>query len=349
MPVGTQGAVKAATPLQVKETGAQVVLANTFHLGWDDRPERVKRMGGLHRFMGWDQTILTDSGGFQVFSIPDKVVDEDGVTFHYAKAKDPKMRLTPERSMEIQRDLGADIVMAFDECVEFPATEKRVASSLARTTRWAKRCLDVPLASHQFLFGIVQGGVYPELREQAATELRELPFDGFAVGGVSVGEGLDLLKRVVSFTTPHMPAKMPRYLMGVGLPIDILEAVERGIDMFDCVIPTRYARGGTLFTRIGRMRIGDKRYRKDKFPIDTSCDCYTCQNFSRLVLRHLYYAQEQLYNTLATIHNLRHYQVLMADIRTAIEERRYAAFKKEWISRFKGDDQGDAPRGSEVE
>lgn len=335
MPVGTQGAVKAVTPHQVAETGAQVVLANTFHMALEDRPELVRRVGGLHKLMAWERSILTDSGGFQVFSIPDKVVDEQGVRFKYQKAP-ATIQLTPESSMEIQRTLGADIIMAFDECVEFPATRERVAASLERTTRWARRCLSVELQPHQHLFGIVQGGTFRDLRVRSAEQICALDFDGFAVGGVSVGEGHDLLADITSWTAPLLPALLPRYLMGVGLPEDILVAVEAGIDMFDCVIPTRYARGGTLFTRTGKIRIGDKRYRKDKFPIDTACRCYSCTHFSRMVLRHLHYAGEALFDTLATIHNLHFYQDLMRDIRAAIEARRYAAFKREWLDRYAG-------------
>ena len=333
MPVGTQGAVKAATPHQVMDTGAQVVLANTFHMSLEDRRERVKRVGGLHPFMAWDRTILTDSGGFQVFSIPDKRVDEEGVTFKYGKEKET-IRLTPEISMEIQRDLGADIIMAFDECVEYPATREYVIRSVERTARWAARCLTVPLQPHQHLFGIVQGGTHEDLRSRSAQQITGLDFDGFAIGGVSVGEGLDLLKQIVGWTAPLLPVHLPRYLMGVGLPEDILASVERGMDMFDCVIPTRYARGGTLFTRTGRLRVGDKRYRKDRYPIDTACGCYTCQHFSRMVLRHLHYAGEPLFLTLATIHNLHFYQDLMRDIREAIAEGRYAAFQSEWLARY---------------
>jgi queuine tRNA-ribosyltransferase len=335
MPVGTQGAVKTVTPHQVAETGAQVVLANTFHMSLEDRPELARRVGGLHRLMAWDRSILTDSGGFQVFSIPDKTVSEEGVTFQYPKAPAPIL-LTPESSMGIQRVLGADIVMAFDECVEYPAAAGRVAESLERTTRWARRCREVELAPHQFLFGIVQGGTYPDLRRRSAEQIRGIDFDGFAIGGVSVGEGLALLKSIVGITAPLLPANLPRYLMGVGLPEDIFEAVGAGMDMFDCVVPTRYARGATLFTRVGKIRLGDKRYRKDKYPIDRRCTCYTCQHFSRMVLRHLHYAGEALFATLATIHNLQFYQDMMADIRKAIEERQFFSFRDAWLLRYHG-------------
>lgn len=333
MPVGTQGSVKAVTPHQVAQTGAQVVLANTFHMSLGDRLQMVVRGGGLHKIMAWDQTILTDSGGFQVFSLPDVQIEEEGVTFTY-KGQDEPIQMSPESSMAIQRDLGADIVMAFDECVGYPSTHEYVARSIERTTRWAVRCLDVELQPHQFLFGIVQGGIYPDLRRESAAQITALPFDGFAIGGASVGEGFELLERIVSITAPCLPTELPRYLMGVGLPEDLFLAVEHGMDMFDCVIPTRYARGGTLFTRVGRIRIGDKRYRKDRYPIDRNCSCYTCQHYSRLVLRHLHYAREPLFLTLATIHNLQFYQDLMAGMRAAIAEDRFARFKADWLAQY---------------
>jgi queuine tRNA-ribosyltransferase len=333
MPVGTQGSVKAVTPHQVLESGAEVVLANTFHMSLEDRRELTRRVGGLHKLMAWPKTILTDSGGFQVFSLPDKVIEESGVTFRYGKESTASLVLSPESSMEIQRDLGADIVMAFDECVPYPSEHAYVARSLERTTRWAKRCRAVPLAEHQFLFGIVQGGVYRDLRERSAREITDIPFDGFAIGGVSVGEGFELMSRVTGWAAPLLPENLPRYLMGVGHPEDIIEAVRLGMDMFDCVIPTRYARSGTLFVRTGRLRIGDKVFRKDSYPPDTACQCYTCQNFSRQVLRHLHYAQEPLFETLATIHNLHFYQDLMREIRQSIEMKRFAAWSEAWLAK----------------
>ena len=333
MPVGTQGAVKAATPDQVAETGAEVVLANTFHLSLGDRTELVARAGGLHAFMAWKRTILTDSGGFQVFSLPERKIDDEGVLSRYGK-DEAETLLTPERSMAIQRNLGADIVMAFDECVGHPASREYVARSIERTAAWARRCREARLGDHQFLFGIIQGGVYEDLRRRSARQITSLPFDGFAIGGVSVGEGHELMKRITAVTAPLLPEDLPRYLMGVGLPEDILAAVGLGVDMFDCVIPTRYARGGTLFTRMGKLRITDKRYRKDRYPVDTACGCYTCSRFSRLVLRHLHYAGEPLYDTLATIHNLTFYQDLMRDIRRAVEELRFESFAREWLDRY---------------
>ncbi len=337
MPVGTLGAVKSLTPPQVAETGAQVMLANAFHMSLEERAERVARVGGLHKFTGWNRTILTDSGGFQVFSLPGTKIDESGATFRHGEDAQP-IKMTPESSMAVQRQLGADIVMAFDECVEYPAEYGYLDRAVERTFRWAQRCLSVELAPHQYLFGIVQGGTFEKLRVRAAEQIASLPFDGFAIGGVSVGEGLDLLCSVVAITAPLLPENLPRYLMGVGLPEDILEAVERGIDMFDCVIPTRYARNGTLFTSEGKLRIGDKRYRKDRYPVDTSCDCYTCQNFSRLALRHFLYAGEAIYATLASIHNLHFYQGLMRRIRDSIEGGTFTAMKREFLARYKRQD-----------
>ena len=333
MPVGTAGFVRSTPMRDVVETGAQVVLANTYHMSIGERLQTVKRAGGLHRFMGWEGTILTDSGGFQVFSLEGREVTEKGVSFQFEEDGE-KLFLGPEESMAIQRDLGSDIVMAFDECVDHEAPQEYVQKSVERTTRWAERSRDVPLQDHQFMFGIVQGGIYQSLRRQSATEITGIPFDGFAIGGVSVGEGLDLLKEVVGYTAPLLPPMKPRYLMGVGLPEDILAGVERGIDMFDCVIPTRYARQGTLFTRMGKIRIMDKTFRKDKYPLDTGCRCYTCQTYSRMVLRYLFFMKDPLAETLATIHNLTFYQDLMADIRKAIEKGNYDNFQRDWMNRY---------------
>ncbi len=333
MPVGTAGYVRATPMRDVVETGAQVVLGNTYHLSLGERLQTVKRAGGLHRFMGWEQTILTDSGGFQVFSLEGREITEKGVSFQFEEDGE-KLFLGPEESMAIQRDLGSDIVMAFDECVDYQAPQDYVQKAVERTTRWAERSRDFHLQDHQFMFGIVQGGIYQSLRRQSANDITNLPFDGFAIGGVSVGEGLDLLKEVVGYTAPLLPPMKPRYLMGVGLPEDILASVNRGIDMFDCVIPTRYGRQGTLFTKMGKMRIMDKTFRKDKYPLDTTCRCYTCQTYSRMVLRYLFFTKDPLAGTLATIHNLTFYQDLMADIRRAIEKGNYENFQRDWLNRY---------------
>ena len=333
MPVGTQATVKCVTPDQVAATGANVVLANTYHLSLADRTQLVERHGGLHQMMAWKQTILTDSGGFQVFSLPDRVIDEDGVRFRFDRDGEPAF-LSPETSMDVQRRLGADIVMAFDECVEHTAGHEYIARSLERTERWLKRCLAVPLQAHQHLFPIIQGGMFLDLRELAARSLADLDCPGYAIGGVSVGEGHEAMKRVVDHTAPLLPVHKPRYLMGVGLPEDLVASVAAGMDIHDCVIPTRYAREGTVFNWDGKLRIQDKRFRKDRYPIDTNCLCYTCASgFSRAYLRHLMFAKEPLGETLMTIHNLHFYQDLMRAMRLAIEEDRFAAWAVEFRKR----------------
>lgn len=337
MVVGTEGFFRSAMPKDIEETGTQIALANTYHLSTEERLATVKRSGGIHQVMAWNGPVLTDSGGFQVFSLPDKKITEEGVTFSF-KEKEKPIFLSPERSMEIQRTLGADIVMAFDECIEYPAAAEYVYKSVERTTRWARRCRNTPLAGHQFLFGIVQGGVYPELRTKSAREITAIPFDGFAIGGVSVGEGHDLMKAVVDHTAPLLPSDKPKYLMGVGMPEDLIEAVRGGMDMFDCVIPTRFARLGTLFTRMGKIRIMDKTFRKDKFPLDTQCTCYTCRNYSRMVLRYLFFMKDPLAWTLATIHNVTFYQDLMQGIRTAIEQHVFEEFAAEFLGRYQKSD-----------
>ncbi|MGQ0551895.1 MAG: tRNA guanosine(34) transglycosylase Tgt [Planctomycetota bacterium] len=335
MPVGTQGAVKALLPRDVRDTGAEVVLANTYHLSLEDRTELVERAGGLHRFMAWDRTILTDSGGFQVFSLPGKEVTEDGVSFPGAKGA-PRLLLDPEGSMDIQRRLGADIVMAFDECCAHDAPRDYVERSVERTARWAQRCRDVPLDQHQHLFGIVQGGLHEDLRTRSATQLRALDFAGYAIGGVSVGEGHERMVAVVRWTAPLLPEDRPRYLMGVGLPEDLLAAIALGMDMFDCVIPTRYARGGTLFTRKGVIRIGDKVHRHENEPIDSKCGCYACAHYTRMTLRHLHYSHEPIFETLASLHNLRFYGDLMTESRHEIERGRFTAWSAAWLKRYRG-------------
>lgn len=333
MPVGTHATVKAMTPVQIRETQTQILLSNTYHLHIQPGEDLVFKFGGLHRFMAWDGPILTDSGGFQVFSIPGKKVDDEGVTFPFAK-KGGKIRLTPENSIEIQNRLGADIIMAFDECVEYPISREYAQKALNRTLAWAKRCKTAHQRDDQALFGISQGGTYKELRSQSIKALIDLDFPGYAVGGLAVGESASDMKKTLDYTTPLMPKDKPRYLMGVGLPEDILEMVERGIDMSDCVIPTKYARSGVLFTNVGRIRITNGQFRKDKFPVDTNCNCYTCQNFSRGYLHHLFTANEILGSTLTSIHNVHFYLNLMEQIRQAIREKKYAQFKKEFLSLY---------------
>jgi queuine tRNA-ribosyltransferase len=337
MPVGTAAAVKGVTAAQVKETGAGIVLANTYHLALQPGSDKIAKLGGLHKFMGWSGPILTDSGGFQVFSLPKKGVTEEGVTFEFEKGGAPT-KLTPERSMEIQAQLGADIAMVFDECLEYPCPEGRAAESIERTFRWEKRSQEAHAQlqrddpRRQLLFGIVQGSTFPRLRKKSAQQVVSLGLDGYAIGGVSVGEGIELLKSIVSVTAPHLPEDHARYLMGVGLPEDLFASIERGIDMFDCVIPTRYARGGTLFTVRGRIRIEHRKYRRDGYPIDTSCDCYACQTVPRAYLHHLFTVREPLGETLASIHNLRFYQRLMERIRAAIEQGSFTALRDQVLA-----------------
>ncbi|MEJ2470993.1 MAG: tRNA guanosine(34) transglycosylase Tgt [Desulfuromonadales bacterium] len=337
MPVGTQGAVKAMTPAQVEDTGAQIILANTYHLHLKPGEGLVEKAGGLHQFMHWPRPILTDSGGFQVFSLPQKEITENGVFFQH-EISGERIFLGPREATTIQNRLGADIIMAFDECIPYPATYDYVRQSIRKTLRWAEICRETHQSEHQALFGIVQGGVFKDLRRQCSEGLTAMDFPGYAIGGVSVGEGLELLKQVVDDTEPSLPEDKPRYLMGVGLPEDILESIERGMDMFDCVIPTRYARSATLFTRRGKIRLTNRRYRRDFFPVDPSCDCYCCAHFSRAYLHHLYNANEVLSATLAAIHNVRFYLNLVADARTAIASGDYPAYKAAFLEEYQMED-----------
>ncbi len=339
MPVGTHGALKAMTPAQVEEAGAQIILSNTYHLHLSPGEGLIEKAGGLHRFMHWPHPILTDSGGFQVFSLPKKRITEDGVFFRH-EISGEEVFLGPREAMDIQNTLGADIIMAFDECIPFPATHDYAARSIRKTLRWAEACLKHHRRTDQALFGIVQGGIYEDLRRECGRELGAMPFPGYAIGGVSVGEGLELLKKVVEYTAPILPENKPRYLMGVGLPEDILESVERGMDMFDCVIPTRYARSATLFTRRGKIRLTNRRYRRDFFPVDPSCDCYCCRNFSRAYLHHLFRSNEILSATLAAIHNVRFYLNMMSDARRAIEQNDFNKFKAAFLEEY-GFDNGN--------
>lgn len=336
MPVATHGAMKPLTPAQIKETGAQIILSNTYHLHLQPGESLVKKAGGLHKFMAWDKPILTDSGGFQVFSLPNKRITEEGVFFRH-EISGEEIYLDPARATRIQQDLGADIIMAFDECIPYPCERKYAEQSTVKTIRWLKECQNAMTDNGQALFGIVQGSVYEDLRAMCANEMRKLELPGYAIGGVSVGEGLELLKKVVGWTVPHLPEDKPRYLMGVGLPEDILESVERGIDMFDCVIPTRYARSATLFTRRGKIRLTNKNYKRDFYPVDPSCNCYTCQNFTRAYLHHLFAANEVISAVLSAIHNVHFYMKMMEEIRDAIACNRFMEYKGKFLAEYLGE------------
>jgi len=335
MPVGTHGAVKAMTPDQVRSVGAEIVLANTYHLALRPGEGLVAKLGGLHSFMRWDGPILTDSGGFQVFSLPKKEISDRGVRFKN-EVDGSEIDLTPERSIEIQNALGADVIMAFDECTPHPADETLARTGVRRTLSWLDRCLKAHARSaDQALFGIVQGSVYPRLRSSCAEAIAAYDLPGYAIGGVSVGEGHELLCRITDHTAPLLPENKPRYLMGVGLPEDILATIGYGIDLFDCVIPTRYARSATLFTSRGRIRLTHRRYRRDAYPIDVSCDCTACVGgFSRAYLHHLFAANEILSAILASIHNVRFYQRLVADARAAIVAGSFEDYRREFLAGY---------------
>jgi len=335
MPVGTYGTVKAMTPEELREVGAQIILGNTFHLMLRPGMDVMKRFGGLHRFMHWGGPILTDSGGFQVFSLATlRKITEQGVSFRSPINGDAVM-LTPERSMQVQRDLDADIVMIFDECTPYPATEDEARKSMELSLRWAARSRDEfnRLENPHALFGIVQGGMYDSLRQHSAAGLRDIGFDGYAIGGLAVGEPKEERERVLEVIEPALPSDRPRYLMGVGTPEDLVEAVRRGVDMFDCVMPTRNARNGHLFTSTGVVRIRNAQYESDEGPLDPACSCYTCANYSRAYLRHLDRCNEILGARLATIHNLHYYQDLMRQIREAIAAGRYTEFTADFYAK----------------
>lgn len=327
MPVGTYGTVKAMTPEELRGLGVQIILGNTFHLMLRPGTNIIGSHGGLHEFMHWDGPILTDSGGFQVFSLaPLRKISEDGVCFQSPVNGDPVF-LGPEDSIHIQQRLGADIMMVFDECTPYPVDESAARESMELSLRWAGRCKQAHGDHESALFGIVQGGMYPQLREHSLAGLCDIGFDGYAVGGLSVGErGAERLA-VLQALGPTMPRDHPRYLMGVGTPEDIVEAVRRGMDMFDCVLPTRNARNGHLFTQQGVLRIRNREHQSDTRPIDEGCGCYTCSHYSRAYLRHLDKCGEMLGPRLMTLHNLYYYQVLMAAIRTAVEQARFGAFR----------------------
>ena len=328
MPVGTYGTVKGMLPRDILETGAEIVLGNTFHLMLRPGTEVVKAHGDLHDFMQWQKPILTDSGGFQVFSLGDlRKITEQGVKFR-SPIDGSLVELTPERSMEVQRALGADIVMIFDECTPYPATEPEARSSMELSLRWAKRSKEAHGDSPSALFGIIQGGMYNSLRSQSLKQLMEVGFDGYAIGGLSVGEPKEAMMQVLDHITPEMPVNAPRYLMGVGKPEDIVEAVRRGVDMFDCVMPTRNARNGHLFTSTGVVKIRNSVHKTSTLPLDENCSCYTCKNFSRSYLHHLDRCGEILGAQLNTIHNMHYYQSIMRGLRSAIEQGTLGDFVK---------------------
>jgi len=337
MPVGTQATVKTLNPDEVWDLGARIILSNTYHLYLRPGHDLVAEAGGLHRFMNWRGAILTDSGGFQVFSLADlRKITEEGVRFR-SHIDGSEHFLSPEKAMEIENALGADIIMAFDECPPWPADWQYVKDSLERTTRWARRCK----AAHrrpdqQALFGIVQGGTYADLRRQSAAEIVELDLPGYAVGGLSVGEPKEMMAEMLEITVPLLPADKPRYLMGVGSPEDLVEGVWRGIDMFDCVLPTRIARHGTVFVPEGKLTVRNAAYARDFRPIQEGCDCYACRHFTRAYIRHLLRAEEMLGLRLCTIHNLRFLVRLMEEIRAALDEGRFAEYRRAFLSRWMG-------------
>lgn len=327
MPVGTYGTVKAMTPEEVSETGAQILLGNTFHLMLRPGADVIAKHGDLHDFMHWSGPILTDSGGFQVFSLAERrKITEQGVTFA-SPIDGSKVFLGPEESMAMQRTLGSDIVMIFDECTPYPAEHPQVQESMELSLRWAKRSKQAHDDNPSALFGIVQGGMHQDLREQSAAGLMDIGFDGYAIGGLSVGESMQQRNEVLDFTTPVLPTDKPRYLMGVGRPEDLVEAVARGVDMFDCVMPTRNARNGHLFTSQGVIRIRNAKFNEDTGPIDPACDCYACKNYSRSYLKHLHRCNEILGHRLATVHNLTYYQKVMRQMRDAIDTGRFEQFR----------------------
>jgi queuine tRNA-ribosyltransferase len=326
MPVGTYGSVKAMSPTELHQLGAQIVLGNTFHLWLRPGLEVIAAHGGLHRFMGWEGPILTDSGGFQVFSLGAlRKITEEGVTFR-SPINGDKLFLSPEQSMLIQRVLNSDVVMIFDECTPYPATHDEAARSMQLSLRWAARSKAAFADNPNALFGIVQGGMYEDLRDQSIAGLQSIGFDGYAIGGLSVGEPKADMQRILQHTVPQLPADRPRYLMGVGTPADIVYAVSHGIDMFDCVMPTRNARNGWLFTQFGNIKIRNAQYAHDTRPLDAACTCYTCTHFTRAYLHHLQKANEILGARLNTLHNLHYYQQLMRELRAAIETNQLSEY-----------------------
>ncbi len=335
MPVGTRATVKAMTPEEVKDLGAQIILSNTYHLYLKPGHKLIEEAGGLHKFMNWDKPILTDSGGFQVFSLGKlRKISEEGVEFS-SHIDGSKHFISPEKSIEIQNSLGSDIMMALDECTPYPSDYEYTKESLERTTRWAKRCKEYHKDwDRQALFGIVQGGMYKDLREQSIKEITDLDLPGYAIGGLSVGEPKELYRDMLSFTAPKLPKNKARYLMGVGSPDYLFDAVISGIDMADCVLPTRIARNGTVLTSHGKLVIKNAEYKRDFGKLDPECDCYTCKNYSRAYIRHLFNVDEILAARLATIHNLYFLIKLMENIRTAIKEDRLLEYREQFYKKY---------------
>ncbi len=328
MPVGTKGSVKGLTPEDLCDIGIGIILANTYHLYLRPGHEIIRSLGGLHGFMNWKGPILTDSGGFQVFSLSNlRKIDEEGVSFS-SHLDGTRYKLTPESAIEIQEALGADIIMPLDECTPYPADRDYTIKSMELTHSWAKRCKDKKSKNSQALFGIVQGGMHGDLRKESAKTLIDIGFDGYALGGLSVGEDKGLMQEMIGAAVPELPEGKPRYLMGVGTPEDLVFAVEAGIDMFDCVLPTRNARNGTLFTRQGKLVIKNAQYERDPRPVEEGCGCYTCRNYSRAYLRHVFMTGEILSSRLNTVHNLFYYASLMEEMRSAIGQGRFGEFRK---------------------
>ncbi|MFA5411480.1 MAG: tRNA guanosine(34) transglycosylase Tgt [Candidatus Omnitrophota bacterium] len=334
MPVGTQGTVKALSPAELEEAGAQIVLSNAYHLFLRPGREIIKKAGGLHHFMSWDKPILTDSGGYQVFSLAllRKITDQ-GAQFQ-SHIDGLKHFLTPEDVVAIQGDLGSDIIMPLDECVHYPCSKDHAEAAMQRTLAWAKRSKSALGENHQLLFGIIQGATYEDLRRESALQTVDLDFDGYAIGGVSVGEPRNLRYNITELVAQSLPQNKPRYLMGVGLPQDIIQAVEQGIDMFDCVVPTRYGRNGTAFTSAGKLTIRNAPYSEDFKPLDEKCTCYACSHFSRAYLRHLFNSEEILGLRLVSLHNIHFYLDLMRKIREAIARDKFSEFKKEFLGSY---------------
>ncbi len=331
MPVGTQGTVKSLTPEEIEKSGAEIILSNTYHLFLRPGTTFIRKFGGLHKFMNWNKPILTDSGGFQVYSLSAiRKVRDEGVIFR-SHLDGSSHFLSPEIAIDVQAALGSDIMMCLDECPPYPAEFKEIERALVRTIKWAKRSRKCAISLNQALFGIVQGGISPQLRKTGVEEIAALGFDGYALGGLSVGESREAMMDTVSFSAPLLPGEHPRYLMGVGTPEDLLEAISYGIDLFDCVMPTRSARHGLLFTNRGKVVIKNARFREDESPLDSSCDCYTCRNFSRAYLRHLFIAREILAIVLNTIHNVSFYISLMGKARKAIQENSYERFRRDFM------------------